>query len=534
MSTPANILMVDDQPAKLLTYETILSSLGQNLIRASSGSQALDQLLKHDISVVLMDVCMPDLDGFELAAMIRQHPRFQRTAIILVSAIHMTELDRIKGYEVGAVDYVLVPVVPEILRAKVSVFVELYKKTQQLEELNLKLEKRVSERTADLESALVKLQEHDRRKDEFLAILAHELRNPLAPIATAAKVLDHKAEVDPEVKFAKDIITRQTKHLTRLVDDLLDLHRIERNRLDLRLERVELKTVIDAALETTRPVIKRAGQQLMVSMSSEPVFLDADVVRLSQVFTNLLNNSAKFTRSDGCISVSVEAKPGQVEVMVKDTGVGIQAVDLERIWEPFFQPNVPAPGTQEGLGLGLALVLRVVELHGGKVTAASDGTNKGSQFVVSLPRQEAPASAPQPVDPVEMKLSPEQASRILVVDDNRDSADALALALELEGHAVTTAYSGVDALTVAQDFRPDAVLLDIGMPQLSGLAVARELRSLPWGKSVLLVAQTGWGGADDIQRCREAGFDHHFTKPVDFTKLRQYLTRLQARTAHNS
>ncbi len=215
-----NILMVDDQPSKLLSYETILGSLGENLIRATSGQEALSLLLKHEVAVVLMDVCMPDVDGFELASMIRQHPRYQKTAIILISAIHLADVDRVKGYEVGAVDYVPVPVVPEILRAKVSVFVDLYRKTRELESLNMLLEERVTERTADLASLAARLQEADRRKDQFIATLAHELRNPLAPIATAAKILQRKAIDDPDVQMAQRIIDRQSAHLTRLVEDL--------------------------------------------------------------------------------------------------------------------------------------------------------------------------------------------------------------------------------------------------------------------------------------------------------------------------
>ena len=262
-----NILMVDDQPAKLLSYETILSSLGENLIRATSGQEALSLLLKHDVAVVLMDVCMPDVDGFELASMIRQHPRYQKTAIILISAIHLADVDRIKGYEVGAVDYVPVPVIPEILRAKVGVFVDLYRKTRELEMLNLVLEERVTERTADLAALAARLQEADRRKDQFIATLAHELRNPLAPIATAAKILQRKASDDPDIRMAQKIIDRQSAHLTRLVEDLLDLSRISRNKVELRPERTDVATVIHAALETSRPVMEQFGHELVVSMN---------------------------------------------------------------------------------------------------------------------------------------------------------------------------------------------------------------------------------------------------------------------------
>jgi len=515
-----NILMVDDQPAKLLSYETILGSLGENLIRATSGQEALNQLLKHDVAVVLMDVCMPDLDGFELASMIRQHPRYQKTAIILISAIHLADIDRIKGYEVGAVDYVPVPVIPEILRAKVSVFVDLYRKTRELEMLNLVLEERVTERTADLAALAARLQETDRRKDQFLATLAHELRNPLAPIATAAKILQRKSLTDPDVQLAQRVIDRQSAHLTRLVEDLLDLSRISRNKLELRPERTDLATVIQAALETSRPVIEQLQHKLTVSLPDEPIYVDADVVRLSQVFTNLLNNGAKFTQPGGDISLTVEADDDTVAVKIKDTGIGILPEHLPRIHEPFYQLDAPIEKSQGGLGIGLTLVWQLVEMHHGTVTVQSEGPDRGSEFVVRLPRAK-PVREEKTFAADPKSSRSESARRILIVDDNHDSADAAALILQLDGHNVKTVYNGMDALVVAEQFRPHAVLLDIGMPQLNGYEVAQRMRKEPWGSNLILIAQTGWGQEEDIRQCREAGFDHHFTKPIDFQKLKE-------------
>ena len=514
-----NILMVDDQPSKLLSYETILGSLGENLIRATSGHEALSLLLKHDVAVVLMDVCMPDVDGFELASMIRQHPRYQKTAIILISAIHLADVDRVKGYEVGAVDYVPVPVVPEILRAKVSVFVDLYRKTRELETLNVLLEERVSERTADLASLAARLQETDRRKDQFIATLAHELRNPLAPIATAAKILQRKAIEDPDVQMAQRIIDRQSAHLTRLVEDLLDLSRISRNKLELRTERTELGAVINAALETSRPVIEHFGQELTVSLPPSPVFVNADVVRLSQVFTNLLNNGAKFTKRGGRITLTVEASEETVAVKITDTGIGISREHLTHIHEPFYQLDSTLEKAQSGLGIGLTLVWQLVEMHGGAVTAYSEGLGHGSQFVVRLPLAEKQTEV---TDYPGTRAESPDARRILIVDDNHDSADAVALILQLDGHLVKAVYSGKDALVAAEQFQPHAVLLDIGMPQLNGYEVAQRMRAQPWGKAVLLIAQTGWGHEDDVRHCREAGFNHHLTKPIDFQKLREF------------
>jgi signal transduction histidine kinase len=521
MSAKTNILMVDDQPAKLLSYETILASLGENLIRATSGQEALNLLLKHEVAVVLMDVCMPDVDGFELASMIRQHPRYQKTAIILISAIHLADVDRVKGYEVGAVDYVPVPVVPEILRAKVSVFVDLYRKTRELESLNTLLEERVAARTADLASLAARLQEADRRKDQFLATLAHELRNPLAPIATAAKILRRKAIDDPDVQMSQSIIDRQSAHLTRLVEDLLDLSRISRNKLELRPERTDMASVVNAAVETSRPVMDQYSQELVVSLPSESIAVNADVVRLSQVFTNLLNNAAKFSKRGGTITLKVETDAQSVAVSVIDKGIGIPAQHLPHIHEPFYQLESSLERAQGGLGIGLTLVWQLVEMHGGTVTVHSAGTDQGSEFVVRLPLAEK-SPRRMPSSDTENTRTPEAARRILIVDDNHDSADAVALILQLDGHDVKTVYSGFDALDLVEEFKPHAVLLDIGMPQLNGYQVAQRLRMQEWGKNVLLIAQTGWGQEEDIRQCREAGFNHHVTKPIDFRKLREF------------
>jgi CheY-like chemotaxis protein len=379
----------------------------------------------------------------------------------------------------------------------------------------------VAARTADLASLASRLQEADRRKDQFLATLAHELRNPLAPITTAAKILQRKAIDDPDVQMAQSIIDRQSAHLTRLVEDLLDLSRISRNKVELRTERVDIATIISASMETSRPIIEQSGQQVIVSLPQEPIFVDGDVVRLSQVFTNLLNNGAKFSKRGGNIHVDVEADAQSVSVSVADTGIGILAEHLPHIHEPFYQPNSSLHKAQGGLGIGLTLVWQLVEMHGGTVSVHSEGADRGSQFVVRLPLAEGPArSQEQPA--IADSSSPETVRRILIVDDNQDSADAVALILQLDGHDVKTVYNGVDALDLVEQFKPHAVLLDIGMPQLNGYQVAQRLRNQAWGKNVLLIAQTGWGQEEDIRQCRDAGFNHHVTKPIDFQKLREF------------
>jgi signal transduction histidine kinase len=533
---PVNILLVDDQPAKLLSYEVILRELGENLIKAGSAREALEHLLKTDVAVVLVDVCMPELDGFELAAIIREHPRYQKTAIIFVSGVHLTELDRLKGYEAGAVDYVPVPVVPEILRAKVSVFAELYRKTRQLEQLNHELEQRVAERTAELEASTARLQESeerlrlaldvaqraDRLKDEFLATLAHELRNPLSSINNAVQVLRRGGLAGPELQWSREVIDRQVGHLTRLIDDLLDVNRITRGTLELRKDEAELSQVLQEAVESSRPLIDRHGHQLILSLPDEPIHLEADLIRLVQVFTNLLNNATKYTPQGGQISLSAERDGSELRVRVRDTGIGVAPDQLPRLFEMFYQADRSLERAQGGLGIGLTLVQRLVELHGGRVEARSDGIGHGSEFVVHLP-----VSTPRAGDGLPAELSggavERGGRRILVVDDNRDSADGLALLLELGGDEVRTAYDGLAALEAAAQFRPEAVLMDIGMPALNGYDAARRIREQPWGRDVVLIALTGWGQEEDRRLSLEAGFDVHLTKPVDHRALAKLL-----------
>lgn len=516
--------MVDDQPAKLLSYEAILSSLDENLIRANSGKEALDHLLKTEFAVVLMDVSMPDIDGFKLAAMIRQHPRFEKTAIILISAIHLTDLDQLKGYEVGAVDYIPVPVIAEIMRAKVSVFADLYRKTRLLERLNLELETRVTERTADLEASTARLQEADRRKDQFLATLAHELRNPLAPIASAARVLRLMATEDGDFQGALQVIDRQVAHLAHLVDDLMDVSRISRNKLELRKERVELRAILNAAVESSCSLIKKHGHEFTITMPDDPVYLDADLIRLSQVFTNLLNNSAKFTGRNGHISLVAHVDRDHVVVSVQDTGIGLSPEQMPLIFDLFYQLDTALEESYGGLGVGLSLVRQLVDMHEGRVEAYSQGLGKGSEFVVRLPILAESSGQVQPATPAaDTKAAEPSGLRILIADDNEDSANVLALLLQLEGYVLAVAYNGVEALEVAERFQPDVVILDIGMPKLNGYEVARKIRERLWGRSILLIAQSGWGKEEDVRRSMESGFNVHLTKPPDFDALRKLL-----------
>ena len=511
---PVNILLVDDQPAKLLTYETILGELGENLIKVSSATEALEFLLRQEVAVVLVDVVMPELDGYELAAMIRQHPRFQQTSIIFVSALMLTDLDRLRGYECGAVDYVPVPVVPEILRAKVSVFAELYRKTRALERLNAELEQRVADRTAALEATTAALQEADRRKDEFLAILAHELRNPLAPIRTAVQLLRKRDLAETQNMRAREVIERQVQHLVCLIDDLLDVSRITRGMITLQRERVLIDAVVARAVETARPLIDARKHELALDLPEELLSVEGDPTRLVQIVGNILHNAAKFMEPGGRIVLSVSREDSYAVISVRDFGLGIQADLVSKIFDLFSQVHQKPETSHGGLGIGLALVRRLVEMHGGVVTANSEGLGKGTELVVRLPVigvQSTIVALPTTDSKRPPEVSPR---RILVADDNSDAVEALALQLRLAGHEVRSANDGLEALEVAETFAPQVVLLDLGMPRMDGYETAREIRRKWWGKSATLVALTGWGGQQDRQKTTDAGFDAHLVKPV--------------------
>jgi len=523
-----NILLVDDQPGKLLAYEAMLSPLGERLIRASSGREALEHLLRTDITVVLMDVSMPELDGFELADIIRQHPRFQKTAIIFVSAVHLSDLDRLKGYESGAVDYVSVPVIPEILRAKVGVFTDLYRKTRESERLNRELEQRVAERTAALEASTAELsrlaselQAADRRKDEFLALLAHELRNPLAPVRNAITILKQRPTDDPDVTWCREVIERQCDQLTRLVDDLLDISRITQGKIKLRRERVDLAAVISDAVETSRPLIDAQRHELDVIIPEEPIPIDGDRTRLTQVIANLLNNAAKYQNPRGRIELIVDRDPAGVAITIRDQGIGIAPEILSEIFELFSQGERAPDRTQGGLGIGLSLVKNLVEMHGGRVSGSSAGIGCGSEFVVHLP-----AAATEHVERVAPSGGPDPARqpsrRILVVDDNQDAAESLAMLLRMSGHEVMVAHDGHQALAIAAIERPGVVLLDIGLPGMDGYEVCRRVRQQGLADAQI-IAMTGYGQDRDRERSREAGFDTHTVKPVEIQELMQLL-----------
>jgi PAS domain S-box-containing protein len=366
------------------------------------------------------------------------------------------------------------------------------------------------------------LRETSRQKDEFIATLAHELRNPLAPMRHSLEILNEKGSQNPEVQWARDVLDRQLGTMSRLLEDLLDVARISRNRLELRKERVELQAILKAALETSRPLIEAGGHRLLLDISARPIWVVADPVRLAQVFSNLLNNAAKYTEPGGQIQIALERQAGAAVVAVLDNGIGIPAEMLPQVFEMFIQSKESLLRAQGGLGIGLSLVKGLVELHGGSIEARSAGTGQGSQFIVRLPADLDEVS--QPATTTTARPGQVPSRRVVIADDNRDSADTLSRLLKIMGHNVVTAYDGAQAVELAAAHRPELVLLDIGMPKLDGYEACRQIRQQADGGDAYIVALTGWGQEEDRRRTQEAGFDLHLVKPIDRAKLLQALS----------
>ena len=632
----ASILLVDDQPARLLSYEAILLGLGVHCVRALSGAQALERLLEQEFAAILLDVNMPEMDGFEVARLVREHPRMERTPIIFVTAVHVSELDRLKGYELGAIDYIAVPVVPEILRSKVAVLVELHQRRGQLKALNADLSTARAQRDAEHQQALAErdaqlqaifehptdlnailqaernaageivdwiyvsvnrnatallglpreqvvgrrmsdvvpdraangieqctrvletgkilryesrfadrdlvvtlfaagkdsvissvmditeqrrlqaaLEQSDRLKDEFLAMLAHELRNPVAPIATAAELLSRLVPHENQQTLV-GIIQRQAVHLGRLLDDLLDVARITQGRIDLKREVTDVGSCVQLAIETAEPLIRSKGHRLTVTQTLEAIYICVDKVRLGQCMANVLVNAAKYTPEGGEICIRSYIEGPEVVVEIQDNGIGIAPEFLPRIFDLFAQAERGLDRSQGGLGVGLTVCKQIIEMHGGTVVAASPGWDRGATFTLRIPLAERPAAAT-----VAVPAKPDSLLRVLIVDDNRDAADSLAMLLQFEGRQTLCAYSGEAALQEIAAFDPQLVLLDIGLPGLDGYEVARRLKAK--SPKLRVIALSGYGQVEDRQRSAAAGFDAHLVKPVDLDALKHAL-----------
>ena len=647
-----NILIVDDLPEKLLVLETILADLDVHIVQARSGAEALQHVLRQDFAVILLDVVMPDMDGYETAEFIRSRRRSSLTPIIFITGYAADELQKSHGYSLGAVDYIFSPVIPEILRTKVKVFVDLFQMTQEVRnhaEQRIELAREQAAREAAERSAAALQQSEERfrlaseavtgfiyemdvasgrvavspglrellgyepedagdvdwwislihpddvadnrfpiediidrcpqryrseyrvrhrdgqylhvwdqglvvptegraqrlvgnvvditerkraeqaladasrRKDEFLAMLAHELRNPLAPIRNALHLLRLQESGSGETDWARDMIERNVGQLVRLVDDLLDVSRIDRGKIRLEVEPLELAAVVGQAVEIARPLIDSRRHHLSLSVPKTPLRVSGDATRLAQIVANLLNNAAKYTDEGGQIHIAVERVGDAAVLRVRDTGVGLSREMLDSVFDLFMQVDRSLDRSQGGLGIGLTLVRRLVELHGGSVEARSDGPGAGSEFTVRLPAlTEVPIAAP-PAPPSPLPTVNGILRRALVVDDNVDAARSLAMLLKISGHEVHTVHDGKTALETVGGFQPDVIFLDIGLPGLDGYEIARRLRAMPEAEDVLLLALTGYGQEDDRRRSFEAGFDHHLVKPIELGTLHAIL-----------
>jgi len=524
MVAPIDILLVDDEPRNLDALEAILSGRGYRLLRAEDADRTLRLLLENDVAAIIMDIKMPGVSGFELAQMIKNTKRFRETPIVFLTAYMVDDQHIIAGYGAGAVDYLTKPVNPEILRHKVAVFADLFRKTRQLAELNDKLEERVRERTADLEKSEAALRAAAGQKDEFLAVLAHELRNPLAPLRTGLDMLIRRQAGGPASARTLGIMDRQLEHMVRLIDDLLDISRISRGSLELKKERVDLATLVRSTSESAAHLFERRSQPLAIDVP-EVIEADVDPVRVAQILTNLLHNAAKFTPDGRDIRVELRRDGEKAVIRVVDSGAGMPRDQLERVFDMFTRVVRPGVAAEGGLGIGLALARRLAEMHGGTLTASSPGSGLGTTFSLTLPvrpaavaAEGAPASATAAGDGASavQEMSP---LKIVVIEDSEAIAETLMEWLEDLGHRVWVAHTGQSGLELVREARPRIVFCDLGLPGMDGLDVCRSIRALSTNDQPVMVAMTGWGRDDDRRRTNEAGFDHHLVKPVAADKL---------------
>src|ERR1044072_3691336 len=530
---PPDILVVDDDPGNLPAIDVALGELGRNLAHARSGAEALRHLLARDLALILLDVNMPGMDGFATARVIRERPRSRHVPIIFVTAYNREDTElMLRGYSLGAVDFLFKPIVPEVLRAKAAVFVELQNRTAEVQrqaEMLREMERRELERRLHEERQAWEaraLREENQRKDEFLAVLAHELRNPVSPLVTGLELIKCYDIEHDGLDRVRESMERQVRHLIRLVDDLLDVSRISRGKIALRLEPVELGRVLHQAMESAEPLLAERHHELVVEQCDEQLVLNADQVRLTQVVANLLHNAARYTDPGGRIEVSC-GRDGRFAVLrVADNGRGIAPQMIDRIFDIFVQEREGGGG----LGLGLTLVHRLVQLHGGGVRAYSEGTGRGSEFVVRLPLfDEAGLALAQPVHEgaaVEENGDPraQPPLRIVVIEDQDDVRDAMQALLEGWGHHVEAAADGKRGIELILQSRPELALVDIGMPGgLDGYAVARRIRAELGPQSPRPVALTGFRPEQDSGRARRPGFDSHLPNPAGPRELRRVL-----------
>ncbi len=525
MTTPEDpkILVVNDDPASLLALTSLLSQwVSDNpyeIVTARSGEEALRCVLQDDFAMILLDVNMPGMDGFETAEAIHARPRSSAIPIIFITAYHADEMNRLKGYQKGAADYLFTPIIPQVLQAKVTVFVALAKKNLELRQQAAKLNQRTDELIATNARLSVEIKERrqavqeNKAKDDFLAMLGHELRNPLNAINSAVAVIGFDSISAESAARARSIIARQSQHLSRIVDDLLDLSRVMSGKIMLSRQSLELGGMVTNCIDT----LKTTGRTIdyTIDLDATLAWIDADPTRIEQIVTNLLDNALKYTPAGGTIRVEARCDDDGAVLTVRDSGVGIGADLLPHVFDVFVQGESSLDRAQGGLGIGLALVRQLIELHGGTIEAESDGPGEGSTFTIRLPAIDGPAAVAVPATgPIDVG-----AFRILLIEDNEDGREMMAAMLQQYDHTVLEAADGIEGLRVAAATLPDIALIDIGLPSIDGYEVARRMRADPATADIRLVALTGYGLAEDQQRAIEAGFDLHLVKPVNFDAL---------------
>jgi Signal transduction histidine kinase len=487
------ILNVDDDEGARYAKSRILRRAGYRVFDAGTGADTLKLIKAAAPQLVLLDVMLPDINGIDVCRAIKTDPASAHIMVLQISATHVTGADRVHGLEGGADTYLAEPVDAGELLATIKALLRLYNR----EEENRRL--------------LNQLRDADRLKDEFLAILAHELRNPLHPIRSAVDFMRLKGSSDPEIQSCRDILDHEVSHLTRLVDDLMDVSRITHNRIELRKERLSLVEVLKSAAASVRPIIESHGHQLHLSFPDKRMDMEADEVRLTQIFINLLTNASKYTPDGGQVWLSARQENDNAVVTIKDSGVGISAENLPLLFDLFYQVDPSVGRGADGLGIGLTLAQRLAELHGGTIRGFSGGPGKGSEFVVRLPIYENSADADSSDNDKDMAAT---SRRILVADDSPLTIKAVSMVWRSLGHQVESAPDGLSAVELAASYHPDVVVLDVGMPGLNGYEACQRIRTQPGGQDVVLIAVTGWGHDEARRNADAAGFDGLLVKPV--------------------
>lgn len=541
---PASVLLVDDDEKNLLALESILERGGCQLVKVQSSNQALLALMHGDFAAIVLDVQMPDMSGIELARLIKQRRRTQHVPIIFLTAHYREDEHAVLGYDVGAVDYLTKPVNPAVLRSKVNVFVDLFRKTQALENMNrtmqaaedalraanaelearnAALEREAIERDRRIraESAKAEAEEANAAKDRFLAVLSHELRTPLSPIIHAVTLLEEQSDAPENLRETLATIRRNVRLEARLIDDLLDLARVRNGKLHMELQSVDLHEVLHQAVETCRQEVVARRIGLVEELKATATHVQGDSARLQQIFWNLIMNAAKFTPEGGTITLRTRNPEGGSEIFVEvaDTGVGILPEKIGRIFDAFEQASARASA---GLGLGLAICKALVERHGGRIEAQSDGLNRGATFRLRLPFTSSVGSTQISAPPAP---APAQGYRLLLVEDHRDTLETLERLLNRRGYHVRTAASVAQALAVAENYEFDLLISDIGLPDGRGTDLLQRLEKRG-GRVFRAIAMSGFGTDEDLLRSRQAGFAEHLTKPVEFPLLQAAIARL--------